>query len=297
MAAATTISTFAFDKPQNPAKIHIQNLRALLLRYEADEKRDGPNSPAVLFRECTRQFLEFYETTQVSQRFIELYSVLRDGIHGKITNIEFPNSRVPGVTPHGVPYVVNFVFCDPSINTKWCTVNNSEMGTWVITLPNRTMHFSDKYKLLARTPISPLTSMSEFHHRCYKIVAEFDKIYTAYASDCAAACANACANAYTTSVRDHFACIVARGMVPWRAAIDIDELIDTFLPNESSADIEIRKSLRESAHTNSEQRYLLALLHVTHSNPEVISRGKLLMQSASSDGSVRATEWMRANHE
>jgi hypothetical protein len=100
-----------------------------------------------------------------------------------------------------------------------------------------------------------------------------------------------------SNVHRHFMNVMAKSMlanIPRVIQPTIDELINTPLPNESTVDTEIRASLRMDAHINANSRFLLALLHTSHADIEVVKRGKLLMQSAADDGSDRAVQWLAA---
>jgi len=195
-ASVAPTSSFTFDK-LSPRIIHLQNLHAMMTIHAVFEEKNGSDSPAALYHACTKRFYDFYSTTTLTPEFIDEYEVLRDGIRGKITNVDVDSplgrARAPRATPHGVPHVVDFVFHDPMLHAvvprdNWCEViqlgqnptPDTEMGSWVMMLASRTRVPSDKYRAMTSVGMREDTS---FYIDCRRTSHDVARAYAAYSAE------------------------------------------------------------------------------------------------------------------
>ncbi len=331
-------ASITFDEVEDPLAIHLHNLRIMFAEHKAAELRDGPLSPASLYRRCTQKFLAFYSCNTVTPEFVKTYEdFCRHGgtIRGKIV--------LTRQTIHGVPLVFEFSFRDPHLVPtptrdedpyhsnppyEFCEISIREMRSWFDL--NEKYEFTEKYqKLFAQTMKKPFPKQStdakirkaecvEFvymlEHEEYLvdqdyagynrgIMAKYMEVFESDRRTKVKATSPPISaeriKSYLTrnlSIHRHFAQITARHMIRLSPTIitpiSVKTLIDQPLPGESTLDTEIRAQMRMDAHVNPNARFLLAALHMQHADPEVVKRGKLLMQSAVDAGSARAVEWL-----
>jgi hypothetical protein len=348
------VASVTFDQPEDPLTIHLHNLRILFAEHKANEIRYGPMSAASLYRKCTQKYLTFYSCNTMSHEFMRMYKELatNDGkICGKLTSADTSVYDGPsnashvnrGSTPHGIPYVFEFMYSNPCecplnqtdsrVDTTFgmCQFSTNEMNAWSEKNDSNNIVYTNGYKelVLKHTGIqvsdkivvdSNGVSMfgTDYKNACDRL----NKHYRDYMRTCMSKYLRAINQSSTGNIHvsstmagphitmmlrfrcitgitiyHHFTNVVAKSMlanVPRVIQPTIDELINTPLPNESAVDTEIRASLRMDAYINANSRFLLALLHVSHADIEVVKRGKLLMHSAADDGSDRATQWLAA---